>query len=90
LVPARLTNKNPQLFEVYYPFRDYPFNNVDKPFGEVRVIVDSAILVQEIQSNLRSGGIIVLVALVVSGLLAAIVSGVTLAPLRDTTAHLDR
>jgi len=85
LVPTRRTVKNPQLFE-----HVYAFSNDTKPFGEVRVIVDSALLVQEIRSGLRTGAIIVLVALVVSALLAAIVSGITLAPLRDITAQLDR
>ena len=85
LVPTRRTVKNPQLFEVEYPFRNGPV-----PFGEVRVIVDSALLVQSVQTGLRTGAVIVLVALVVSASLAAFVSGVTLAPLRDITAQLDR
>ncbi|MBA0088162.1 MAG: PAS domain-containing protein [Acidobacteria bacterium Pan2503] len=85
LVPTRRTVKNPQLFEVEYPFRNGPV-----PFGEVRVIVDSALLVQSIRTGLRRGAVIVLAALVVSALLAAFVSGVTLAPLRDITAQLDR
>ncbi len=69
---------------------DYPFRNGNQPFGEVRVAVDSGLLLKEIQSGLRTGGTIVFVALVISALLAAIVSGVTLAPLRDITAQLDR
>jgi hypothetical protein len=73
LVSARRTGKNPQLFE-----HDYQFSNNNKPFGEVRVIVDSALLLGEIQSRLRTVGVIVVVALVVSALLAAVVSGVTL------------
>src|SRR5690242_428953 len=81
----RGANKGPQLFEV-----DYPFINAGKPFGEVRVVVDSGLLLKEIQSSLRAGEVVVLVALVVSALLAAIVSGITLAPLRDITAQLDR
>ena len=85
LVPTRRTDKNPQLFE-----HEYAFINDTKPFGEVRVVVDSALLVREIRTGLRTGGIIVLVALVVSALLAAFVSGITLAPLRDITAQLDR
>src|SRR6266571_2794298 len=85
LVPTRRTVKNPQLFE-----HGYSFINDNKPFGEVRVIVDSALLVQSIQEGLRTGGIIVLVALVVSALLAALVTGITLAPLRDITVQLDR
>jgi PAS domain S-box-containing protein len=85
LVPRKRTVKNPQLFE-----HDYLFVNGNKPFGEVRVVVDAALLVQEIRYGLRAGALIVLVALVVSALLAAIVSGITLAPLRDITVQLDR
>jgi PAS domain S-box-containing protein len=70
--------------------RDYPFSNQNQPFGEVRVAVASGLLLKEIQSGLRAGGAIVLVALVISSLLAAIVSGITLAPLRDISAQLDR
>src|SRR5437588_1546217 len=81
----RGVKKGPQLFEV-----DYAFINAGKPFGEVRVVVDSELLLGQIESNLRSGGAIVLVALVVSALLAAFVSRITLAPLRDITAQLDR
>jgi PAS domain S-box-containing protein len=69
---------------------DSPFSNGNQPFGEVRVILDSGFLLNEIKpSLLRSGGI-VLAALVISTLLAALVSGVTLAPLRDISAQLDR
>lgn len=67
-----LVPKRPQLWEV-----EYAFINDSKPFGEVRVVVDSALLVLEIRSSLRTEGIIVLVALVVSALLAAMVSGIT-------------
>jgi PAS domain S-box-containing protein len=84
VLPKR-SARNTQLFE-----HDYPFVNGDKPFGEVRVIVDSALLVHAVQTGLRTGAVIVLVALVVSASLAAFVSGVTLAPLRDITAQLDR
>ena len=89
----RGASKGPQLFEVEYPFRlingDKPFNG-GKPFGEVRVVVDSALLLKEIQSSLRTGEVVVLAALILSALLAAFVSGITLAPLRDITAQLDR
>jgi PAS domain S-box-containing protein len=81
----RGANKGPQLFEV-----EYPFKKGDKPFGEVRVVVDSALLLKEIQSSLRTAEVVVLAALVLSALLAALVSGITLAPLRDITAQLDR
>src|SRR5690348_13352937 len=81
----RGANKGPQLFEV-----EYPFDNGEKPFGEVRVVVDSALLLKEIQSSLSAAEVIVLAALVLSALLAALVSRITLAPLRDITAQLDR
>ena len=71
VLPKR-TARNPQLFE-----HDYPFANNNKPFGEVRVIVDSSALAHAIQTRLRAAGVIVLVALVVSALLAAVVSSVT-------------
>ena len=69
---------------------DYPFSNGNQPFGEVRVAVASGLLLKEIESGLRTGGTVVFVALVISALLAAIVSGATLAPLRDIAAQLDR
>ncbi|HKW63600.1 MAG TPA: ATP-binding protein [Candidatus Acidoferrum sp.] len=81
----RGAKQGPQLFEV-----DYPFDNDKKPFGEVRVIVTTGLLIEEIQSGLRRAVIIVSFALVVSALLAALVSGITLAPLRDITLQLDR
>ena len=82
----RGASKGPQLFEVEYPFSI----NHGKPFGEVRVVVDSALLLKEIQSSLGTAEVVVLVALVVSALLAALVSRITLAPLHDITAQLDR
>lgn len=79
-------NKGPQLFEV-----DYAFSiNHEKAFGEVRVVVDSALLLGEIKSSLRDAEVVVLAALALSALLAALVSRMTLAPLHDITAQLDR
>ena len=78
--------KGPQLFEVEYAFN----KGENKPFGEVRVVVDSALLLKEIQSSLRTAEVVVLAALVLSALLAALVSRITLAPLHDITAQLDR
>jgi PAS domain S-box-containing protein len=69
---------------------DYPFTNGNEPFGEVRVVISSSLLLNDIKSSLRTSGIIVLVSLVISTLLAAIVSRATLAPLVDITAQLDR
>src|SRR6266849_5563513 len=69
---------------------DFPFSNANQPFGEVRVAISSGILLNDIEPSLRTSGTIVLVALVISTLLAAVVSGATLAPLRDIAAQLDR
>jgi type II secretory pathway pseudopilin PulG len=78
----------PRLYEF-----DYPFNivNLDvKPFGEVRVVLSSGLLLKEITPSLQTAATIVVVALVFSTLLAAVVSRATLAPLRDIAAQLDR
>jgi PAS domain-containing protein len=69
---------------------DYPFNMASKPFGEVRVVLSSGLLLNEMAPSLKTSGTIVLLALVTSALLAAVVSGATLAPLRDISAQLDR
>ena len=86
-------SKGPQLFEVDYLFRlingDKPFNG-GKPFGEVRVVVDSGLLLKEIQSSLSTAEVVVFAALALSALLAALVSRIALAPLSDITAQLDR
>src|SRR6266436_623001 len=67
-----------KLFEL-----DYPFNKGSKPFGEVRVVLNAGLLLNEISPSLWTSATIALLAVVVSTLLAAIVSGATLAPLRD-------
>jgi len=69
---------------------DFPFSNANQPFGEVRVALDSGILLKEIEPSLRTSAAFVAIALVVSTLLAAIVSRATLAPLQDISAQLDR
>ncbi|HEV1993884.1 MAG TPA: ATP-binding protein [Candidatus Acidoferrum sp.] len=69
---------------------DYPFSKGGQPFGEVRVALDSGILLKEIEPSLRTSATFVLIALVISTLLAAIVSRATLAPLHDIAAQLDR
>jgi PAS domain S-box-containing protein len=69
---------------------DFPFSKGGQPFGEVRVSVSSALLLEEISPSVRKFGTIVLLALVISTVLAAVVSGATLAPLRDISAQLDR
>jgi PAS domain S-box-containing protein len=75
----------PRIYEL-----DFPFSNGSQPFGEVRVAVSSGLLLEEISPTLRKFGWIVLLALVISTVLAAAVSGATLAPLKDISAQLDR
>jgi PAS domain S-box-containing protein len=75
----------PEVFEL-----DYPFTKGKQPFGEVRVALSSGLLLKEISPMLSTSGTIVLLALVISTVLAAVVSGATLAPLRDIAAQLDR
>ena len=82
---AKVLAGPPQVYEL-----DFPFNNGDQPFGEVRVVVSSGLLLNEISGNLRKFGTIVLLALVISTVLAAVVSRATLAPLKDISAQLDR
>ena len=75
----------PQIYEL-----DFSFNINKQSFGEVRVSVSSGLLLAEILPSIRKFGEIVLLALVISTVLAAVVSGATLAPLRNISAQLDR
>ena len=75
----------PQVYEL-----DLPFNNGDEPFGEVRVVVSSALLLHDISGSVRKFGTIVLLALVISTVVAAVVSRATLAPLSHISEQLDR
>jgi PAS domain S-box-containing protein len=69
---------------------DFPFSNANKPFGEVRVALSSGFLLNDIEPSLRTSATFVVIALVISTLVAAIVSGAALAPLKDIAAQLDR
>src|SRR6202790_494377 len=69
---------------------DYPFNNGNEPFGEVRVAISSGLLVNDLLPSLRKLFTIVLLALVISTVLAAVVSRAALAPLAKISAQLDR
>ena len=69
---------------------DYPFSKGKKPFGEVRVVLNVGLVLSEISPMLWTSGTIALLAVVVSTVLAAIVSRATLAPLQDIAAQLDR
>jgi PAS domain S-box-containing protein len=68
----------------------YPFALRGKPFGEVRVAVSTALLLNDIKPRLERWGSIAVLALVLSTFLAAVVSGVALAPIRDIAEQLDR
>jgi PAS domain S-box-containing protein len=82
---AKVLAGPPRIYEY-----DFPFNNGPDPFGEVRVAVSSGLLLEEISPNVRKFGTIVGLALILSTILAAVVSGAALAPLRDISAQLDR
>src|ERR1700738_2493690 len=75
----------PQVYEV-----DYPFSVHGEPFGEVRVVMATTLLLHDIKPRLKTSATIVILALGISTFLAAAVSGATLAPLRDIAAQLDR
>src|ERR1700730_12852359 len=66
-----------------------PFKAGGQPF-DIRVAMSTGLLLAEISPSLRTSGTIVVLAVVISTLLAAIVSRATLAPLRDIAAQLDR
>jgi len=68
----------------------YAFTMAGEPFGEVRIGISIPLLRDANSSSLRTSGAIALVALLVSTGLAMVVSGATLAPLRDISAQLDR
>src|SRR3984893_471551 len=69
---------------------DFPFDVRKKPFGEIRVAVSTALLLNDIKPRLIRWGTLVALALVISTLLAAAVSGAALAPIRDILAQLER
>jgi PAS domain S-box-containing protein len=69
---------------------DYPFKVRGEPFGEVRVVVSTALLPDNIRSQMRRWATLVAVAVVLSTILAAVVAGAALAPIRDILAQLER
>src|SRR6267378_1784651 len=54
---AKVLAGPPQVYEL-----DFPFSNGDQPFGEVRVVVSSGLLLNEISGNVRKFGTIVSLA----------------------------
>jgi signal transduction histidine kinase len=79
----------PRAYEVSYAFQIGPPGN-QIPFGFVRVAVQTGLLRISITPALRSAGLLALASVVISVLLAAIVSNISLAPLQRITAQLDR
>ncbi len=82
---ARILAGPAQVYEV-----EFPFNVRKQPFGEVRVAVSTALLLNDIEPRLRRWITIALLALVLSTILAAVVSGAALTPIRDISNQLDR
>ncbi|MCL5288386.1 MAG: ATP-binding protein, partial [Acidobacteria bacterium] len=83
-----------QLRVLYGPQTVYevklPFNLSDAPFGEIRIGVSTVFLRAEITRNLQSAALFVFGAVLLSTLLAAAVSHVSLRPLEKISAQLDR
>jgi PAS domain S-box-containing protein len=79
----------PRAYEVTYPFQlGAPGNQV--PFGVIRVAVQTGLLRTDINPSIRSAGLLALTSVGISVLLAALVSSISLAPLKRITAQLDR
>ncbi|HYA62618.1 MAG TPA: ATP-binding protein [Candidatus Sulfotelmatobacter sp.] len=82
---VRILAESEQIYEV-----DYPFVLRGDPFGEVRVAVSTRLLLSSIEPRMRRWITIAVLALVLSTILAAVVSGAALAPIRDISDQLDR
>jgi len=82
---VRILAESEQIYEV-----DYPFVLRKEPFGEVRVAVSTRLLLSFIEPRMKRWVDIALLALVLSTILAAVVSGAALAPIRDISDQLDR
>ena len=97
---AQLVSSNflRQLLAIYGPNRVYevssPFElgtpGKKVPFGVVRVAVDTALLQTGITPALKQWALLALISVGVSVLLAALVSSLSLAPLKRITTQLDR
>src|SRR6202045_1420028 len=85
----RVIDGPPRAYEVAYPFKLGPPGN-QVPYGVIRVAVQTGLLRSEIAPALRSAALLALTSIGISVLLAALVSSVSLAPLKSITAQLDR
>jgi PAS domain S-box-containing protein len=83
-----------QLRTLYGPPQTYeyslPFSLGSGPFGNIRIGLSSTLLRDEISPGLRSAGYWALASVLLSTLLALLVSRITLAPLERISKQLDR
>jgi signal transduction histidine kinase len=79
----------PRAYEIDDPFELGPPGQ-KVPFGIIRVAVQTALLRNDITPALRSAALLALGSVGISVLLAALVSSVSLSPLKRITAQLDR
>ncbi len=83
-----------QMNTLYGPPQVYedslPFNLATGPFGDIRIGLNSALIRDEIFPGIKSAGLYALGAVLLSTLLAFVVSRASLAPLERISAQLDR
>jgi PAS domain S-box-containing protein len=83
---VRILAGPPQVYEVEYPFKV----RTQAPFGEIRVAVQTGLLLKNVETQLRQWLTIAALGLVLATVLAAVVSGAALAPIREISDQLDR
>jgi signal transduction histidine kinase len=79
----------PQTYDVTFPFVLGPPGH-QVPFGEIRVAAQTGLLRNEINPALQSAGLLALASVLLSVLLAAVVSSGLLHPVERISAQLDR
>jgi PAS domain S-box-containing protein len=83
-----------QMNTLYGPPQVYddslPFNLATGPFGDIRIGLSSALIRDEIFPGIKSAGLYALGAVLLSTLMAFVVSRASLAPLERISAQLDR
>jgi PAS domain S-box-containing protein len=91
LVRAKFFQQIQMLFGPPQVYDDsLPFNLVSGPFGDIRIGLSSALIRDEIFPSLVSAGYYALGAVLLSTLLAFVVSRASLAPIERISAQLDR
>jgi len=75
----------PRVYEV-----SLPFDLGSAPFGDIRVGLSSILLREQIYPGLENAGVVALAAILISTLLAALLSRIGLAPLAQITEQLDQ